>query len=180
MARKPTRSDNESDEESSKHVSITHQRKKPQLEKSHPLMNKDGIIDRNVPFIDILRYYGSLGTSERGIRLTYGLTVAEWDKCMAQTPEGSKLTFREHYQQAFAQWEIKRLEMKEQMLDHPDISPQLKYKIIQDGLRTMPEHSPVTANSEASASAPSFAGYEIVVVKREDVAASEGTDDSTE
>ena len=115
-----------------------------------------------------LLYYAAVGTSEKNIRILLGMTVDVWENCMQTLYKDSGMTYRQHYNYAIACWELKRLEIKEAMIDDEDTPTPLKYKMIQDDLKTMKEHAPANNGQGDVVASNVFSGYDIQIIRKED------------
>ena len=85
----------------------------------------------------------SKGISNRAIAARIGLTQLEFANLVEYEQNGT-YPVREALELARAQFEIERVEMKDQMLNDPETSVSLKYKIIREDLKTLEEWAPAT------------------------------------
>jgi hypothetical protein len=146
---------------------VVYKYKKPKLEPADPVTGfRKASLDND--FAEILIFYGKTNLSEKSIRVLCGATPIQWEQMMMLKKPETDFTYREILDIARAHQELKLISIAEEILDSPDAELGLKYKIAHDQLREMPEHAPATSNQNKEADAPTFTGYSIVVLKKEE------------
>jgi hypothetical protein len=80
--------------------------------------------------------------------------------------EPTGYTYRQELQHCRALNKLKRVQLKEQMLDHPEVPVGLKYKILYDDLRTSRDYAPAAGSTQVAETPVTFSGYDIVVIPK--------------
>lgn len=85
----------------------------------------------------------SKGVSNKAIAARLGLTPAGFDNLVEYEQDGVQ-PVKVALALARAEFEISRVEMKDAILNDPEISGGLKYKIVREDLKTLEEWAPAT------------------------------------
>lgn len=106
-------------------------------------MPKDIPPDKSSTMLSIIQYWGVRGLSDRSIASKCGFTLSKFYDVLELEQHKVKV-FKEALEIARATFEADRVIIKDEIMNDPETSTGLKYKIVREDLKTLEAWAPAT------------------------------------